>query len=69
MSVIGHGTDIRDAIKVVIRKDEWVPSKPWFADIHFPDGHVWRGWAEFMPSRKSVLDHINSVCPNAKVEG
>lgn len=67
--MIKANTDIRDAIKVVIRKDEWIASKPWFADVHFPDGDVWRGWAEFMPTRKSVLAHIKAAAPNAQVEG
>ena len=44
----------------------------WFADIVWNDGKVWRRWCNKMPSKKSVLAHIEAVSeklyPNTPVE-
>mgnify|MGYP003544192783 CR=1 FL=1 len=67
-SKMDHGTNIRDAITIIVRKDNWIPAKPWFADVVFPDGHKWRGWQEFYSTKKSLLQAINAAAPNATVE-
>jgi len=69
MTFVDHGTCVRDAIKVTIRKDEWIPSKPWFADVTFPDGGKWRNWQQFFKSRKSLISAVQASAPNAVIEG
>lgn len=60
---IDHGTDVsyEDGITAVIRKDEWIASRPWHADLVFPDGTVWRGWQEFYRSKKRLIRDIQAV--------
>lgn len=53
--------------RFIIRKDEWIPSRPWFADVVWPDGHKWHGWVEFFRTRKAVIAHIKSVAPDAEI--
>lgn len=66
--VADHGTDVSDAVRFIIRKDEWIPSRPWFADIVFPDGSTWKGYAEFYRTKKSLVAHIQVVAPGARIE-
>ena len=63
-----HGTTVADAVKAVVRRDEWVPSRPWFADLHFPDGHVWKGWQQFFRTKKSLMAAIHAAAPEAQIE-
>lgn len=55
------------AARFIIRKDEWVPSRPWFCDVEMSDGHIWKGWVEFSRTRKAVIAHIKSVRPDAEI--
>lgn len=64
---IDHGTDVRDAVTIVIRKDNWVASKPWHADLIFPDGKVWKGWQSFFRTKKALIDNARAVAPNAAI--
>ena len=64
---IEHDMDIRDSIKVRIRRDDWIASKPWFADVEFPDGTVWRGWQEFFRTKKALIEAIKAAAPSAEI--
>lgn len=65
---LDHGMDISDAIKVVIRKDDFIESKPWHADVHFDDGHVWKGWQQFFRTRNELVRTIQADYPAVTIE-
>jgi acetoin utilization deacetylase AcuC-like enzyme len=60
-----HGIDVTDAITAIIRKDEWIASKPWHADLVFPDGTKWKGWQSFFKTKKNLLRAIHAAAPDA----
>jgi hypothetical protein len=62
---VDHGTTLEGAVKVVVRKDEWVASHPWHADVHFPDGQVWRGWQSFFRTRKGLVKNARAALDTA----
>jgi hypothetical protein len=64
---IDHGTDVTDGLKVVIRKDEWVASRPWFADRVFADGTVWKDWQSFFRSKKRLIENARAAAPRAEI--
>jgi hypothetical protein len=64
---IDHGTTLEGAIKVVIRKDNWISSRPWHADIIFPDGQVWRGWQSFFRTKKSLIRNARAALDTARM--
>lgn len=64
---VDHGTDVMDALKVVIRKDDWIPSRPWHADLVFPDGQVWKGWQQFFRTKRDLIANAKAVAPNAEI--
>lgn len=64
---IDHGTDVTDALKVIIRKDDWVASKPWHADLEFTDGTVWKNWQSFFRTKKSLIENALAAAPNATI--
>ena len=67
-----HGidvSDVSDVIRVVIRKNDWIPSKPWFADLVFPDGTVWKDWQSFFKTKKRLIENARAAAPHAKIVG
>lgn len=54
--------------KVVIRKDSFIPSRPWCADVIWNDGLVWRNWAYQYRTRKALVAHVEAVAPGARIE-
>ena len=43
-----------------IRKDDFMPSRPWVADL-IVDGETLTSWAHGFKSRKALIAHINAV--------
>jgi hypothetical protein len=60
-----HGVTLETAVKVVIYRDEWVNARPWHADVHFPDGQVWRGWQSFFRSKKALTQNARAALDTA----
>lgn len=58
------------AEKIVIRKDDFIKSKPWHADVHMSDGKVMKSWAYHFKTKKSLLKYIAEFPPtkNLKIE-
>ena len=60
-----HGGALEGAVKVVIYKDNFIPSRPWFADVVFPDGQKWKGWQSFFRSKKNLLQNARAALDTA----
>lgn len=60
-----HGVTLETAVKVVIRRDEFVSTRPWHADVVFPDGQVWRGWQSFFRSKKVLVQNARAALDTA----
>lgn len=45
--------------KITIRvyKDTFTPSRPWNADVIWPDGKVWKGWQSGWKTRTKMLEN------------
>ncbi len=56
---------LEGAARVVVRRDDWVASKPWHADVVWPDGHVWKGWCQFFRTKKSIVSHAREALDSA----
>jgi hypothetical protein len=48
-------------IKVVIRKDDFRPSRPWCADIIFPAGPKWVSWCHGFRTLRGLNAHIDAT--------
>lgn len=59
------GKELDGAVKVVIRRDNWIASRPWHADVHFPDGQVWRGWQSFFRTKKALTQNARAALDTA----
>ena len=44
--------------KIVIRKDGFTPTYPWYADLHWSDQTVWKSWQGGFRTKKRMLDNI-----------
>ena len=64
-----HGVTLETAVKVIIRRDKWVSSHPWHADVEFPDGQVWRGWQSFFRSKKALIRNARAALDTAGIHG
>ena len=69
-----HGTTLENAAKVVIRRDDFIPSKPWHADVVWDDGTVWKGWQSFFRTKKALVQSARAALDtagmyDAEVEG
>lgn len=51
---------------VTIRKSDWIPSRPWTADLEM-DGHVFRSWIANYKTRKALLAEVMAVAPKAEI--
>ena len=60
-----HGVTLETAVRVVIRRDNFMQSRPWHADVHFPDGQVWRGWQSFFRSKKALTQNARAALDTA----
>lgn len=60
-----HGLTLETAVKVIIRKDEWLPSRPWHADVVFADGQVWKGWQSFFHSKRALIQNARAALDTA----
>jgi len=47
--------------KLEIYKDGWIESRPWYADLTLPDGHVMKAWCSKFKTKKGLLAHVASV--------
>jgi hypothetical protein len=56
-----HDTTPEPAVRVVIRRDEWVKARPWRADVVFPDGQVWLGWQSEFRSKKALIENARAA--------
>lgn len=63
--------EVEPRITVTIRRDEWIPSRKWHADLSADDGSengiFLRGWIEFCKTKKMALDLIDVGAPQARV--
>lgn len=50
-----QGTTLENVTHVVVYRDASTRSKPWHADVKFPDGTVWKGWQSFYSSRRKLV--------------
>jgi len=62
---VDHGITLDGAIRVVVRKDNFIPSRPWHADVHFSDGQVWKGWQSFFRTRKRLVENARAALDTA----
>lgn len=60
-----HGTTLEGAVKVIVYRDDFVPARPWHADVVFPDGQKWRGWQQFFRSKKSLILNARAALDTA----
>lgn len=60
-----HGDLLDQTVKVVIRRDDFVKSRPWHADIYFSDGKKWIGWQSFFRSKKSLIENARAALDTA----
>jgi hypothetical protein len=60
-----HGVTLETAVKVVIRRDDFIPSRPWHADVVFPDGQIWRGWQSFFRSKRALVRNARAALDTA----
>ena len=52
--------------QVAIRKDPFNGvSKQWQADLHFHNGETWTSWCANYKTKKSLIDYVKYVIPNA----
>lgn len=54
-------------ITVTIRKDDFIPSKPWHADLETDDGVKLKSWQQFWRTKKAMIQEIKAVEPTAKI--
>jgi hypothetical protein len=62
---VDHGTTLEGAVTVRVYRDDWVKSKPWHADVVWPDGQVWRGWQQFFRSKKALIQNARAALDTA----
>ena len=62
---IDHGTTLQNAAKVVIRRDDFIASRPWHADVVWANGTVWKGWQSFFRSKKSLIQNARAALDTA----
>ena len=55
-------------ITVTIRKDEFVASRPWFADLEASDGTKLKGWLQFYTTRRGLIQDIEELEPSAVIQ-
>lgn len=60
-----HVTNSASRVKIIVRKDEFIPSRPWHADAVFPDGMVWKGWQSFFRSKKALIQNARAALDTA----
>ena len=60
-----HGVTLEGTVRVVVRKDEWDPRNPWFADVVWPDGQVWKSWQSFFRTRKALVENARAALDTA----
>lgn len=60
-----HGTTLEGAVKVIVYRDDFVPSRPWHADVVFPGGQKWRGWQQFFRSKKALIRNARAALDTA----
>jgi len=53
--------------KFEIKKDGFIPSKPWSADVVFNDGKIWKSWSYGFKTKKSLVEHCQYVRPNIEI--
>lgn len=53
-------------VKVIIRKDNWTPSKPWTADLEL-DGNPFLSWISNFKTRKALVAEVMAVAPKAEI--
>jgi len=53
--------------KILIRKDNWIPSRPWYADIYFKNGRVWLSWLSGFKTKKSVIEYADDIAGHLKI--
>lgn len=49
--------------KIVVYKTGWVATKPWYADVHWEDGSIWKWWQAGFTSKKKMIENINAAIP------
>ena len=52
---------------VTIRKDEWIVSRPWTADLTM-DGNTFKSWISGYKTRKALVAEVEAVAPKAVIE-
>ena len=55
------------AYTFTVRKDNWIPSRPWCADVTDGDTVDIKNWAYEFKTRKSLVAHILAVAPEARI--
>ncbi|MGI9489136.1 MAG: hypothetical protein ACR2RF_25275 [Geminicoccaceae bacterium] len=60
--------EFHDVNHIAVRKDGFIPSKPWCADVIWKDGDVWTSWSYGYRTRKALLAHIEAIAPTVTVK-
>lgn len=62
---IEHDVTLEGAVKIRVYKDGFIASRPWHADVIFPDGQVWKSWQSFFRSRKALVENARAALDTA----
>lgn len=58
-------------IRVTIRRDNFIPSKPWHADLRAddgtPDGLFLKSWQQFFRTKSAMIREIRAAEPSATI--
>ena len=55
-------------VKFVVRKDNWMPSRPWCADaVIEPGSHIMANWAVGFKTRRSLIEYIKGYNSSANI--
>lgn len=54
-------SEINRPQKIVIRGDGFLTSRPWCADVYWPDGTLWKSWSYGFKSLKALNDHLDEL--------
>lgn len=46
--------------KIRLRKDGWIPTKPWFADLILANGNILRNWRCNYKTKKALLESFDA---------